>query len=602
MSYCYVWKKENRVYMIAESAISSKADLSSDEVSTFGEKQGKFGGYYVCEGQLKILKIRDDIVIAFAGDIKHAGEVIYNICANCADMPYESIRDILIANITHDTEMVLVKGGERPQILLIKDDEQSVVESCELGVGQENEIFSQYVRELTDSLYKEKVDPNHYLACVIGCIQCHSVAQRLIVQGFGGTYYGMFIGAKVNWFRDLEYYLFNDDIRDGKTISVIARESSVFSSSDISQSSVFMLHKAADGSLWESQKRVRAIKKSLDTKNAFYYFFYSFKYNCILFVIAKGEGQNGCYKRWIHRGRDEVYYAYAFDPVIVELMQKLADPNSILPKLIYLPERETPYMFHNQVADYCNEDDVRKTANPYNNMDFDFEQFRIQGYDLPLLYPVKRNVLKYDNVLLIDFKFFCNIIEDRVKLYSPFRSMSVEGLALDNILKSTYTDIIDRDFRKYLVVFHKNKNESIFIENIDMENMFRAYENCVFVLGDGKHNSFQGTLFYMIKNYYLNDKFFHINKMIVVADDSQTNAMLWRILPEYNLEDGDPDIVLIRNINALSAMTIPLKYFPIDPIVSNLFDISSDEFLKLESLAFESGAYENMGYNFNDYD
>ena len=106
----------------------------------------------------------------------------------------------------------------------------------------------------------------------------------------------------------------------------------------------------------------------------------------------------------------------------------------------------------------------------------------------------------------------------------------------------------------------------------------------------------------MIKNYYLNDKFFHINKMIVVADDSQTNAMLWRILPEYNLEDGDPDIVLIRNINALSAMTIPLKYFPIDAIVSNLFDVSSDEFLKLESLAFESGAYENMGYNFNDYD
>ena len=268
MSYCYVWKKGNKVYMVAESATSSKFDLGGDEVSTFGEKQGKLGGYYVQEGQLKILRINDEVVVAFVGDVVHATAVIYSICENCSSLSYEEIRDTIIANISHETEMVLVKTGKKPQILLIKEDMQSAVDRCELGVGLENKDFSEYVKGITDSIYSDKGDPNHYLACVIGCIQCYSVAQGLIAQGFGGTYYGTVIGTKIEWFRDLEYYLFDDDIRDGKTISVIARGSSVFSSSDISKSSVFMLHRVADRSIMDDPKKARAINKSLNTKNA----------------------------------------------------------------------------------------------------------------------------------------------------------------------------------------------------------------------------------------------------------------------------------------------------------------------------------------------
>ena len=151
MSYCYVWKKEDRVYMIADSATSSECDSDSLKLSSFGEKQGRFGKYYVSERQLKIYRINHETVAAFSGDVKHALELIYGICENCSTMSFEAIRDIMAANIIPDTEMVLVKTGEHPQIVYVSSEGSSAVNSCELGVGQENASFSEYVKEVSNS-------------------------------------------------------------------------------------------------------------------------------------------------------------------------------------------------------------------------------------------------------------------------------------------------------------------------------------------------------------------------------------------------------------------------------------------------------------------
>ena len=50
MSYCIAWKKNEQVFMLSESAISSFEDDIQAGISTFGEVQGLYGKYYVQEG------------------------------------------------------------------------------------------------------------------------------------------------------------------------------------------------------------------------------------------------------------------------------------------------------------------------------------------------------------------------------------------------------------------------------------------------------------------------------------------------------------------------------------------------------------------------
>ena len=69
MSYCIAWKKNEQVFMLSESAISSFEDDIQAGISTFGEVQGLYGKYYVQEGLLKIIKINDDFVLGVSGDV-----------------------------------------------------------------------------------------------------------------------------------------------------------------------------------------------------------------------------------------------------------------------------------------------------------------------------------------------------------------------------------------------------------------------------------------------------------------------------------------------------------------------------------------------------
>ena len=63
MSYCIAWKKNEQVFMLSESAISSFEDDIQAGISTFGEVQGLYGKYYVQEGLLKIIKINDNRIV-----------------------------------------------------------------------------------------------------------------------------------------------------------------------------------------------------------------------------------------------------------------------------------------------------------------------------------------------------------------------------------------------------------------------------------------------------------------------------------------------------------------------------------------------------------
>ena len=89
MSYCIAWKHDNNVFMLSDTAISSRVDEPSVLYNSMGEGQTTRFGYYVEEGLLKLIKIADDFAVSFAtADVKKALEMIETL-----KMLYDNLSD-----------------------------------------------------------------------------------------------------------------------------------------------------------------------------------------------------------------------------------------------------------------------------------------------------------------------------------------------------------------------------------------------------------------------------------------------------------------------------------------------------------------------------
>jgi hypothetical protein len=71
MTYCFAWKSNNEVYIVADTLTSSKSETSLDReatLSSMGEIYGEYNSYFIAETNNKIY-IKNNIIIAFSGNI-----------------------------------------------------------------------------------------------------------------------------------------------------------------------------------------------------------------------------------------------------------------------------------------------------------------------------------------------------------------------------------------------------------------------------------------------------------------------------------------------------------------------------------------------------
>ena len=372
MSYCVAWKKENRVYIIADSAISSTEDNINKPVSTFGEVQGLYGKFYVQEGILKIRRVNENIIVAFSGDIEIAEELLNHFQTVKEYLTYEQVEQFLKTNYyNRGIKLIVVQSGKFPRIFCFDGKNFDSVDYCEIGNGCEDQSLSNTMPRIIKDLYKPGIDHHRYLAMTLGWLQCYFIQKSFLKLGYGGTLYGVVVSNKIEWFRDMEYYFFEDDIKYGKTFSVIARENSVFSSSDIAGGTTAFLNYNLDISKWEDMYFRRSIIKSLDTKNAFYYIFFDRKNHVALFYEANTEAQNYFFKRWIRRDVKKTDYIYVLNPDLMSICEKYKQSDTDELALIELPCIKDGYMSNELAKIVCNPDDVLQT-DIEKTMDFDF--------------------------------------------------------------------------------------------------------------------------------------------------------------------------------------------------------------------------------------
>lgn len=89
-----------------------------------------------------------------------------------------------------------------------------------------------------------------------------------------------------------------------------------------------------------------------------------------------------------------------------------------------------------------------------------------------------------------------------------------------------------------------------------------------------------------LKNYYLNDKFFHLDKFIIMEDHANTMRLLEKILPNYNFIDKNPDVLLVRNMNGFTNMNGGLRYVVMDILIAMLMNLSYENMGVLEAIAY----------------
>lgn len=594
MTYCKAWKKDKKIYMVADSAISSKTDDLKSPINSFGESQGLYGKYYVQEGQLKIFRINENIVLSFAGVVSLAYEIIEYIYAFANDMEIEKLFEKIentFAGANIEIIIAVLQEKHENKIYYFDGNKFDDVADCEIGNGKNIPLFSQEVGKIVDHFYSTTEDKNDYLAMVIGVIQCYILKNHTFSQGVGGVCSGIIIDTKIKWFRDLEYYIYDEDIRSGLTLSVIARKNSIFSSSDIDGGKRFMINYFEDKVILDDLYLKRGIIKSLDTKNPFYYFFYNRKLNVIAFLNVNGLTQNIFFRRWIRRGQKNTFYAYAFNPEFPTYIESIDSSEERLPSVMAFKVKADKYISHDQILENCIQDDIINVEE-IDKMDYDFNAFEFPNYDISKIQEIKKTIAYYHNLILIDFTFICDAIEEKIISYNSIRKFSVEQLDLSAIVNAFLKQMVSDEFVRYKIVVVKDNLDNRIITDYDMKDYFLSYSNCTVIDSDKFENDFCGTLFQLMKNYYLNDQFFHLDKFIIIADKQSVNDILLEIIPKFNFSNDNPDIILVRNINGLTNMYGGLRYIVIDYLIIYMLGMTFEEYGNIEALIDYNSNYE----------
>lgn len=159
--------------------------------------------------------------------------------------------------------------------------------------------------------------------------------------------------------------------------------------------------------------------------------------------------------------------------------------------------------------------------------------------------------------------------------------LSLRDQGFKDLIITVSHELIPEDvFENYCIIVVEDDDEKKLIGGYDLNLFLQKYSNVFEVKG-----MFEEVLFELLKHYYIDDRFFHIDKFVIAADNAKTANLLRDILPEYNYEERHPDVFLIRSM-VESQMPGGLRYAVSDIFVAALMKLSMDDMGLLESIAY----------------
>lgn len=590
-------EKKDGVFLISDTAISKNKKESEPNIGSFGERFGIYGEHSIKESEIKIVKINDKIVIAYSGVVIDAKNAIDYFKIN-----------IDISNLEKSLE-ILEKSNEKPSfelIIVCNDGKNSIYyfnglkvieidDFVDIGSGKDKQYFSQKVKDYTKDTNKRieiheevlilqkdyKFDEDEHLVNVIAYVQGLSVSENLLQYDAGGLFFGLYIKNDIKWCKDLLYYIFNGDIENFKTVSVIERFDTVFSYSDYNNIIRCYSNDIDEyKDIAENKYIQKHICKAL-MENFPKYIILSNNSNNNIFInkISKWP-YNNFFKMWMKRNENNTKYAFAFADYNENLSELVENINDDI-KLYNLICEDEGFMPR---EDYMGQYSLDKVEDIEIEYDYDLRSLE---YDYQIndkfIIAIDENIDKFYNIVVIDYKYLFDGILEKYNEYK-FAKINLQDLKLELLIDNYFINIASKEFDKYVFYIIKDNSDPCLIGSFSIYDWLRKYDNCeIFEVENGEaKNVLCKFIFEIMRKYYFDEKYFSIDKVILCCDNLEVNGIL-KYLPKINIEFENPDIFLIRNLNYYTNMDGRFRYVVLDYALPFMLGYNNHQIALLES-------------------
>lgn len=596
MTYCAAWKKEGKVFLISDTAISQNCKETEFHIGSFGEHFGIYNNYSVKESKIKIVKVNNKIAIAFSGMVTEAKDAIDSLKINIEYYNLETALNLLEeTNPNSGFELIIISHEAKNKIYHF--DGLKVIEIndfIDIGSGKYTEYFSKNVSDYINSSNKcievnnilllkkdYDFDEEEYLVDVLAYVQTLSLSKSLVKNGAGGLFFGLYIDTEVKWCRDLLYYIFNDEITNFRTVSVNERENMVFSYSDYNCILRCYSNDVGDyKELIENKYLQKSIYKSLVESFSDYVILCNMSNNDIFVTKINKWPYNNFFRIWMKRNEENTKYAFAFSYYYKILKDFIDNFNEDFKLYNIICKAESFVPREDYVGQFTleNVDDIE--------VEYDFD-LRALEFDYKIsqkfMKRVDESISRYHNIVIIDYKYLFDSVLEKYNKYK-FAEINLDNLKLEPLINNYFRNIASKDFQKYGFYIIKDKDIPHTIDEFSLYNWLSDYDNCM--VYETKNGESKKTvckfIFEMTRKYYFDEKYFGIDKLIICCDDKQVNEVL-SYLPQKNFESENPDIFLIRNCNQYTNMDGRFRYVVLDNAIPFMLGYNIHEIQLLES-------------------
>lgn len=574
MTYCFAWKTNNEVYIVADSLTSTKKSTNDHEAdqSSLGEVYGKYNSYFVAETDIKIYR-KENFIIAFSGDMRIYKEIKENLDLMVGHLTESEVINYL-KGILGDAEiiMVIMQNDNNELRLLNKREDKIVTDFVSIGSGKDipdldnamknfSQTFPSFDDEKIDDIQRKK------LSAATAHLQLVSIKNNFLEYGVGGTVCGICIYEnKVEWNDDLLYFFYDQNFKNKKLINVLIRRNTILTGSDFTGLTKLFRLPEIDNELNEVDMRKihRSMMKNISSHIPRYIVFYSIELNNIYFYDTHRRTQTKLVRMYQRRSNIDIKSDIFTNPYLVtNFLLKYNNEKDFTPNFHYLDGFPTEYLSRDQsIENTQNIEEIDFLG--YERYDFPLENIQINieidGY-------FKKNLENYENLIIVNFDYLvCKILE----LRTFYKGLDVQFDSSD-ILKNLSTFLKrEHELDEFEILVFSNSHQ-FFYKNIDGLELILTKNRSEFYLIANK----------LLHNYYTNQRYFHLNKIFIVDDSPYFND-LFEVFPEYNKEKLEADIFIIKNQSGDSEVLYEPYYYNADIILSKLSGLT-DEALGLWS-------------------
>lgn len=560
MTYCFAWKSNNEIYIVADSLTSAKVENAFAEeikLSSVGELYAEYNSYFIEETDTKIA-VKNNIVVAYAGkNIEIFEEVKKNLEQMIDDLTIEQIVEYL-PEILVDSELILgVRNTINKLYYLNQKGFKEVNSYVAIGSGSRIPDLNRLMQDFSTTYPDPSYEPRKKITAATAYLQMISIKNNFLEYGVGGTFCGICIHKEIEWNDDLLYFFYDKNFENKSLVNVIVRRDSLITGSDFTGATKIFKQIKIDDEV-ELRKKNRFIHKAITFYIPRYIVFYSFEYNNIYFCDIYKYAHTALLRIFQRRGKKAAKTELFIFPFLLEnfLLKNKNNEKFIIP-FNYLDTFPVDYISRSQLIEQV--DNIWDVEFEFDNFDYPLENTQI---NFDVFRYLDNDLQYYENLIIINLEYLEN---KATELESYYKGLNIQ-FEIFQLLKGIFEFLKEEwGIDKFeILVFSENKQ---FVDHgIDEIEEVIIKSN----------NEFVSFVYKLLHSYYTDPEYFHLNKIFIMDDSAYFND-LFKILPDYNKFKDEADIFMIKNPNFDSKVLYSPYYYNIDMLFAQLAGLNSED-------------------------